>query len=67
MNAYEGKYKVVNKDWHQSLPELFDSFQQALDALNKWDRTASIEQINGESVDIVWQPEYALFQTNLFF
>jgi hypothetical protein len=67
MNAYEGTYKVVNYEWHQSLPELFDTFSEALSALNKWDQGASIEQIIGDSVDVVWQPEFALFMSNVNF
>lgn len=67
MNAYQGTYKVVNKDWQQSLPELFDTFEAALSALNKWDKGATIEQINGDSVDVVWQPEYALYMSNVNF
>jgi len=66
MNAYEGSYKVVNKDWEQSLPEIFNSFEDALEAQQNWDTMASIEQINGESVDVVWQPDYEKYVANVF-
>ena len=67
MNSYDGTYKVVNKDWRQSLPELFDTFQKALDAQQKWDTMASIDQINGESVEKVWSPDYEKFVSNVYF
>ncbi len=67
MNAYDGTYKVVNKDWEQSLPECFDNFQDALKAQQDWDTMASIEQINGESVDVVWTPDYEKFVSNVYF
>lgn len=67
MKYYEGKYKVVNKDWHQSLPDVFDTFDEAYEALNKWDKGASIEQICGDSVDVVWKPEFAAFVSNINF
>lgn len=58
MNAYDGTYKVVNKDWGQSLPEFFETFQKAFDAQKKWDTMATIEQVNGDSVEVVWSPDY---------
>jgi hypothetical protein len=62
MNTYEGSYKVVNKDWHTSLPDFFSTFADALDAQQSWDKGASIEQINGDSVEVVWSPEFEAFQ-----
>ena len=67
MNAYDGKYKVVNRDWNQSLPELFDTFEKAMVAQEKWDDGAEIEQINGDSVDVVWTPDYNKFVSNVYF
>jgi len=67
MNNYDGAYKVVNKEWHQSLPQFFDTFEEALLALNKWDKGACIEQIVGDSVDVVWEPKYVLFISNVDF
>ncbi len=66
MNAYEGTYKVVNKDWGQSLPECFDTFTEAFDAQQDWDTMATIECINGDSVEVVWSPDYENFVTNVF-
>jgi hypothetical protein len=67
MNAYQGTYKVTNKDWQQSLPQIFNTFAEALEAQQGWDTMASIEQINGESVDVVWQPDYEKFVSNVYF
>jgi hypothetical protein len=58
MNAYTGGYKVVNKDWEQSLPEIFDTFAEALEAQQKWDTGATIEQIDGAFVNVVWTKDY---------
>ena len=61
MNAYDGGYKVVNKDWEQSLPEIFDTFAEAFEAQQKWDTNASIEQIDGDTVFTVWERTYEDF------
>ena len=58
MNTYEGAYKVTNKDWEQSLPEFYPTFAQALAAQQEWDKKATIEQIVGDTVDVVWKPDY---------
>lgn len=58
MNAYDGAYKVTNKDWEQSLPEIYDTFAEAFAAQQSWDTKASIEQIDGDTVDVVWTPDY---------
>jgi len=65
MNSYNGSYKVLNTEWNQSLPELFETFQEALDAQQKWDRRAIITQIDGDSVDVVWEPYYETFLSNV--
>ncbi len=65
MNAYNGKYKVVNRDWNQSLPDIFDTFDLALKCQQEWDVMASIEQINGDSVEVVWTPDYEKFVSNV--
>ena len=58
-------YKVVNRDWNQSLPEIFDTFMDAFVAQQKWDKTAVIEchYPDDDSVDVVWEREYE----NIFF
>jgi hypothetical protein len=62
MNAYDGAYKVSNKDWEQSLPEIFDTFGEAFDAAQAWDAEgATIEMIEGDSVEVVWSPDYNNF------
>ena len=66
MNAYEGGYKVVNRDWNQSLPDIFGTMTEALNAQKAWDTMASIEQIVGHEVDIVWTPEYDNYVANVF-
>ena len=66
MSNYDGAYKVVNQDWQQSLPEFFNSFEDAFQAQQAWDTMASIEQINGESVDVVWSPDYENYVANVF-
>ena len=67
MNAYDGGYKVVNYDWEQSLPEIYNTFAEAFEAQQEWDEGASIEQINGDSVDVVWSPDYNDFVcSNIF-
>ena len=58
MNTFERQYKVTNKDWQQSLPDTFPTFALALAAQQEWDKKATIEQIHGDSVDVVWLPEY---------
>ena len=67
MSNYDGAYKVVNRDWNQSLPELFNSFEEAFQAMKAWDKDASIEQINGASVDVVWTKDYNDFVSNVYF
>lgn len=67
MSNYEGTYKVVHKEWNQSLPELFGTFQEALNAQQVWDKTAVIEQVLGDAVDVVWQPDYENFVSNVYF
>jgi len=67
MNAYQGTYKVTNRDWNQSLPELFDTFEEAFDAQQGWDKMATIEQIDGDSVNVVWEPYYENFVCNVYF
>jgi len=67
MKNYEGVYKVVHKEWNQSLPQLFETFQEAFNAQQKWDTTASIEQMIGDTVDVVWQPDYENFVSNVYF
>ncbi len=67
MSNYEGTYKVVNKDWNQSLPEIFDKFEDAFKAQQNWDKNATIEQIDGDFVDVVWEPEYESHVTNVRF
>ena len=67
MGIYKGTYKVANKDWQQSLPEFFDTFEEALSAQQSWDTMASIEQINGDTAEVVWQPDYENFVSNVYF
>lgn len=67
MDQYNGAYKVVNRDWCQSLPEIFDTFEKAFQSQQNWDKDATIEQINGESVDVVWQRDYNDFVSNVHF
>ena len=67
MSQYDGTYKVVNRDWNQSLPQIFNTFVEALDAQQSWDTTASIEMIDGDSVEVVWQPDYDNFVSNVHF
>ena len=67
MSKYDGTYKVVNRDWNQSLPELFDTFEEAFQAQQAWDTMATIEQIDGDSVDVVWTPDYDNFVSNVVF
>lgn len=67
MNTYEGTYKVVGRGNTQSLPEIFETFQEALDAQTKWDNLATIEQIVGDSVEVVWIPNYELYVSNVYF
>lgn len=66
MKQYDGAYKVLNRDWNQSLPELFNTFVEAFQAQQSWDTTASIECINGDSVEVVWSPDYENFVENVF-
>jgi hypothetical protein len=58
MKATELHYKVVNRDWNQSLEPVFSTFQAAWDALNKWDKDASIECISDEGVEVVWSRDF---------
>ncbi|KFZ25563.1 MAG: hypothetical protein KQ78_02251 [Candidatus Izimaplasma bacterium HR2] len=67
MNDYEATYKVVHPNWNQSLPDIFDTFEDAFEAQQKWDKTATIEQINGDSVNVIWEPYYETFVTNIYF
>ena len=67
MNSYDGTYKVTHPQWNQSLPEIFETFQEALDAQQDWDKTAIIEQMDGGSVNVVWEPFYETFVTNIYF
>lgn len=66
MSKYDGTFKVVNKDWNQSLPEIFNSFEDALKAQQNWDTKAVIEEINGESAEVVWSPDYENYVSNVF-
>jgi len=67
MNTYNGSYKVVNRDWQQSLPEIFPTFAEAFDAMEAWDKDATIEQIDGDSVEVVWSKDYNDFVcSNIF-
>ena len=67
MSKYDGAYKVVNRDWNQSLPDFFNTFEEALQARDAWDTTASIEQIDGATVNVVWTPDYENFVSNVHF
>ena len=67
MNQYNGTYKVANRDWNQSLPQIFNTFKEALTAQQGWDTTASIECIDGDSVEVVWAPDYENFMSNVHF
>lgn len=67
MNTYEGTYKVIGRDQNQSLPEIFETFQEALDAQTKWDNLATIEQYIGDTVEVVWEPRNELFVSNIYF
>jgi len=66
MNQYNGTYKVANRDWNQSLPQIFNTFNEALIAQQLWDETATIECIDGDTVEVVWAPEYELPVANVF-
>jgi len=66
MDNYKGTFKVVNKDWNQSLPEIFNSFGDALKAQQDWDDMALIEEIQGDSVEVVWTPHYELYVAGVF-
>jgi hypothetical protein len=58
MNAFDGQYRVTNKDWQQSLPDYYPTFVLALAAQQEWDTKAIIEQFDGDTVNVVWLPEY---------
>lgn len=66
MYQYDGTYKVTNRDWNQSLPQIFNTFKEALIAQQSWDTTASIEMIDGDSVEVVWAPDYEQHVANVF-
>ena len=61
MNAEKNHYKVTNRDWHDSLPQTFATFEEAFDAQQKWDEDAVIECITSDSVEVVWTPDYENF------
>lgn len=67
MSKYDGAYKVVHREWNQSLPEFFNSFEEAFQAQQAWDNTATIEQIDGETVNVVWTPDCENFVSNVCF
>lgn len=66
MNSAENHYKVTNRDWNQSLPETFPTFSEALAAQKLWDEGATIECFSGDSVEVVWSPDYEDFVSNVF-
>ena len=66
MNS-ENYYKVVNRDWNQSLPETFSTFKAAFAAQQSWDTDATIECFNGDSVEVVWTKDYNDFVSNVYF
>jgi hypothetical protein len=66
MYPYNGTYKVTNRDWNQSLPEIFNTFVEALKAQQEWDTMATIECIDGDSVEVVWSTDYEQPVSNIF-
>jgi hypothetical protein len=66
MYPYNGTYKVTNRDWNQSLPEIFNTFVEALEAQQDWDTMASIECIDGDTVEVVWSKDYETPVSNIF-
>lgn len=67
-DTYYGSYfKVTNRDSNQSLPEVFNTFTDAFTAQQKWDRGAVIEDHCGESVEVVWTPDYENYMCNNIF
>ena len=66
MKAYDGSYKVTNRDWQQSLPEIYDTFASAFKAQQEWDTMAVIEEIQGDTVEVVWSPDYEAYVANVF-
>lgn len=61
MKAELNHYKVVNRDWNQSLPQTFTTFEGAFKAQQDWDKNATIECITSDSVEVVWSPDYENF------
>lgn len=49
-------YKVVNRDWDQSLPESFGDFNSAMNARKEWDSQSVIECHSSDGVEVVYDP-----------